>query len=80
MNIETLNLSIDQGSHIVTVIYSWSLPNYLREGKNEGFEVDQKAALAAPLMPGAAFLALACLALLAALISLGYEFEVLGLV
>ena len=43
-------------------------------------EVDQKAALAAPLMPGAAFLALDRLALLAALISLGYKFEVLGLV
>ena len=43
-------------------------------------EVGQKAVLAAPLMPEAAFLALDCLALLAALISLVCESGVLGLV
>ena len=43
-------------------------------------EVGQKAVLAAPLMPEAAFLALDCLALLAALISLVCESGILGLV
>ena len=47
---------------MVTVIYSWSLWNYLREGKDGGFDwfvwialdVGQKAVLAASLMPEAA--------------------------
>ena len=43
-------------------------------------EARQEAVLAHPLKPGAAFSALACLALRAALISLGCEFGVLGLV
>ena len=43
-------------------------------------EVDQKVALAAPLMLEAVFLAFASLALLVALISLGCEFGVLDLV
>ena len=44
------------------------------------FEAGQKVALAAPLMREAAFSVLACFASPAVLISLGYEFEVLGLV
>ena len=40
----------------------------------------QKVGLVVLLMPGAAFLALGCLALRAAIISLGCAFEVLGLV
>ena len=43
------------------------------------FEGGQEADLAYPLKPEAAFSALACLALRAALISLGCEFLVLGL-
>ena len=62
--------------------------NYLRERMDEGFNVfglnrfegGQEADLAYPLKPEAAFSALACLALRAALIFLGCEFGVLGLV
>ena len=43
-------------------------------------EARQEVVLTDPLMPEAAFLQLACLALQAALISLGYEVLVLGLV